>query len=124
MEIWKAIDKNYFVSNYGNIKSLPRNGTIKTEKILKPKTSKKGYREVSLSENNIRKYKLVHRLVAELFIPNPENKPCIDHIDSDKSNNKVENLRWVTYQENNKFRYDAGRANQWTLYGQRNKPTI
>lgn len=122
MEKWKEISEYYLVSNLGKIKSLPRNGTIKVERILKAKTARTGYKEVSLAYRDTRKSKLVHRLVAEAFIPNPENKPCIDHLDFDKSNNCVENLKWVSYEENNKSRYDAGRANQYTLYGQKNKP--
>jgi len=121
MEVWKEIDNNYFVSNKGNIKSNKcRNGKsfgIQYEKLLKPNLKKTGYYEVKVN-----KWELVHRLVAKHFLSNPENKPCVDHIDFDKSNNDVSNLRWVTYEENNKFRYDAGRANQYTLYGQKNKP--
>lgn len=47
------------------------------------------------------KNKRIHRIIAETFIPNPENKPCVDHIDGDKLNNRVDNLRWVTHLENN-----------------------
>ena len=79
------INKIYEVSNYGRCKI---NGKIYTFKSTK-------YPYYKLNG------KLFHRIVASLFIPNPENKPCIDHIDGDKHNNKVENLRWVTYKENN-----------------------
>lgn len=57
-----------------------------------------GYMVVNLGGGDIR---LIHRLVAEAFIPNEENKPCVDHINTLKNDNRIENLRWVTYQENN-----------------------
>lgn len=60
----------------------------------------KGYLEYVLCCEGERKYILVHRLVAEAFIPNPDNKPCIDHINAIKTDNRVQNLRWVTHQEN------------------------
>lgn len=102
IEIWKDIDDYngiYQVSNLGRIKSLCNNKTRK-EKILKLKKSKDGYLYAILNKNNKRKNFSVHRLVAQAFIPNPENKPCIDHINTDRSNNRVENLRWVTPKEN------------------------
>ena len=108
MEIWKQIDNNYYISNLGNVKSVKREGT--KGGLLKPSIKKTGYLSVKLNKD-----KLIHRLVAEHFIPNPHNKPCVDHIDFNKSNNNVTNLRWVTYEENNKYRYDAGRANQYTI---------
>ena len=104
-EIWKDIKnyEGYQVSNFGRIRSLdrmvncPLNGKrLIKGKILKPGRGSNGYLSVNLcgSTNN------VHKLVAEAFIPNPENKPCIDHINTDKMDNRVENLRWVTHKEN------------------------
>lgn len=101
-EIWKDIEGYeglYQVSNLGRVKSFPRNGTIKEERILKP-NKVGGYLQVALQNHKNRKYKKVHRLVAETFIPNLENKREVNHIDGDKTNNCVENLEWVTTSEN------------------------
>ena len=101
-EIWKPIkdfEGYYEVSNIGRVRSLNYKRTGK-EKILTNIEDYKGYLEVVLTKNGKRKQFKVHRLVAEAFIPNPENKPCIDHINTIKSDNRVENLRWVTYKEN------------------------
>ena len=101
-EIWKPIkdfEGYYEVSNIGRVRSLNYKRTGKG-KILKNIEDYKGYLEVGLTKNGKRKQFKIHRLVAEAFIPNPENKPCIDHINTVKSDNRVENLRWVTYKEN------------------------
>ena len=92
METWKVINDfpNYEISNFGNI----RNKT----KLLKIVPNKQGYNIVVLC-NGIRKTINVHRLVAAAFVPNPENKPCVDHIDGDRANNHADNLRWVTAKE-------------------------
>ena len=62
-----------------------------------------GYQRVVLSKKNKSYNFLIHRLVAEAFIPNPENKPCVNHKDLNRANNLVENLEWVTYKENNNY---------------------
>ena len=111
-EIWKDIKgfENYYqVSNLGRVKSKFRiieridgKNIRKEEKILNPYTSKKGYLMVDLSVygKRVRKTIAVHRLVAIAFISNIENKPQINHIDGDKTNNRIDNLEWCTNKEN------------------------
>ena len=97
-EIWKPVlgyEGLYEVSNWGRVKSLNYNHSGK-EKILKPVTYKSGYLYVVLSKNNKRKHFLIHRLVAEAFIPNTDNLPQVNHKDENPLNNVVSNLEWCT----------------------------
>ena len=97
-EIWKAIkgyEGLYEISNLGRVRSLYKKG-----KILSTETDKKGYLKLKLSKNRNRQFYLISRLVAEAFIPNPDNKPEVDHINTNPSDNRAENLRWVTHKEN------------------------
>ena len=71
---------------------------------LKHLKDKKGYMSIALYNNGKRKFFRVHRLLALHFIPNPENKPCIDHLDAVRDNNSLSNLEWVSYLENNRRR--------------------
>ncbi len=105
MEQWKSINYEYEVSNLGNVRRIKNEKTI----IVKPEILKKGYLRVSIWENGTRNRKLVHRLVAEAFIPNLENKPQIDHINNITSDNRVENLRWATNKENVQHSVEQGR---------------
>ena len=97
----KNYENCYQVSNLGNIRSLPRNGTIKHIRILKPYIDNHGYYIVTLSCKNIKKTYKIHRIVAETFINNPNNKTQINHIDGNKLNNNINNLEWCTILENN-----------------------
>lgn len=94
MEEWRKIKEfdNYSVSNFGEIRN------DKTGRILKLHISTSGYYQVMMGRKTIPQY--VHRLVAKAFIPNNSNKPQVDHIDGNKLNNSVENLRWVSVSEN------------------------
>lgn len=98
-EIWKDIKDypNYQVSNLGKVKNT------KTNKILKPFSPIGEYLKVSLSKNGKAKHYFIHRLVAETFIPNPNNYPCVNHKDENPSNNCVSNLEWCSYQYNNNY---------------------
>ena len=111
-KIWRDIagyEGLYQVSNMGRVKSLERiitrkNGRKQTirERILKPKTKRTGYLQVGLFNGRGKEKKfLVHRLVCGAFHENPENKPCVNHIDENKANNEANNLEWCTYKENN-----------------------
>ena len=111
-EIWKDVNEYegyYKVSNFGEIKSCLRtvkhglgnaNRTIKS-RIIKPYNDNHGYHIVSLSKDGKVKKHKVHRLVAEAFISNPENKPTVNHLNEIRNDNRASNLEWATYKENN-----------------------
>lgn len=109
IEEWKSI-KNYEglyeVSSLGNVKSLPRNTT--KGRILKQSKQAQGYRFVYLSKNGISKKHTIHRLVAQAFIPNPNNYPVINHKDGNVENNCVDNLEFCTQSHNIKEAYRLG----------------
>jgi len=112
-EIWKDCkhyEGLYQVSNYGRVKSLERDVPTKkggtyhvNEKFLAHKVHNRGYLFVELWKHNKPHKEYVHRLVAMAFIPNPNNYPTVNHKDEDKQNNYVDNLEWMTYQDNNNY---------------------
>lgn len=85
--------EDYLISDRGQVYSLKR------KKYLKLRKNSNGYYCIDLCKNGKRKTVVVHRLVAQAFIENPDNKPTVDHISRDRLDNRVENLRWATYQE-------------------------
>ena len=95
---------DYAISTSGRLLSYKRGDWRE----LHPYVSNKGYKYVNLRRNGQTERYYVHRLVADTFIPNPENKRAVNHIDGDKLNNDVSNLEWVTYQENSKHAYAHG----------------
>lgn len=97
---WKLIegfDGIYSVSNYGEVRNN------KTGRLMKPRKNEKGYLHIGLTTNGKQKNMRVHRLVAQAFIPNSENKLQVNHIDFNRENNCVSNLEWVTNQENTQY---------------------
>lgn len=109
-EIWKDIkgfEGLYQISNLGRVRSLDRlvrsgHGSFKLSKgkIRKPSIDRYGYYRIDLWKAQKASYITIHRLVAEAFIPNPENKKAVNHINCIKTDNRVENLEWCTNQEN------------------------
>ena len=104
-EIWRTvvykgeIYDNFKVSNLGKIMNLNYYNTGKA-KLIEPSDDGHGYLKVYLSKNKETKTCLVHRLVAEVFLPNPDNLPEVNHIDEDKTNNRVDNLEWKSHRDN------------------------
>lgn len=101
-ERWKDIpgyEGLYQASNLGRIRSLP-NSSRNSVRVLVSYKKKSGYHNVTLCKNKKVKYYRTHRLVALTFLPNPENKEYVNHINGDKSDNRLENLEWVTASEN------------------------
>ena len=108
-EIWKPIvgyEDLYEISSFGNVRSLDKYVNCKnnSKRLIKGKVISQfinhGYKIVDLTKNGQRKHCRVHRLVAQAFIPNYDNKEDVNHIDGNKTNNRIENLEWCTRQEN------------------------
>lgn len=102
MEIFKPVkgyEGYYEVSNLGRVRSNSYKGT----KILKPAITKNGYLNVVFCINQKKEHKLIHRLVAETFIPNTNNYSTVNHRDENKLNNCVENLEWLSIEDNNRY---------------------
>ena len=104
-EIWKEIPDypDYKISNIGNVMSK-KYGDYR---LLSPTQNKYGYLRVGLHQNNKTKQFSVHRLVAIAFIPNPENLSTVDHVDRNKTNNDLSNLRWASYKTQNDNRSNS-----------------
>lgn len=118
-EVWKDLNGefgyHYQVSSFGRVRSKNRkikssNGVIISlrSKILAQEHHKTNYYRVRLCVDKVKYSKSVHRLVAEVFIPNPENKPEVNHIDGNRLNNHLSNLEWTTKDENMKHAVDTG----------------
>lgn len=117
IEVWKEIpdtDGRYQVSDLGRIKSMPfmkkgnKSSYMTSEKIIKTGYDKDGYVLFVYSIESVRFTKKVHRLVAEAFVPNPDNLPIVDHDNDIKDDNRAVNLKWATHRRNTVKHYEKG----------------
>ena len=127
MEEWRQVkgyEGYYEVSNLGRVKrtgnKVKRGNHILTVpiRIMKPLDNGKGYLRVKLTMKNKSRRVMLHRIIADAFIPNPESKPNINHINHDRKDNRIENLEWCTQSENVIHAVKAGR---WTQGGHNKK---
>ena len=126
-EIYKPIkgyEGYYEISNLGNVKSLQRtiereggSTMVLTERVLKPNLTTAGYYHIGLRKGGKRKAYTIHRLIATTFIDNPEGLPQVNHIDEDKTNNRIDNLEWCTAKYNMNYSL-AKTVYQYTLSGE------
>lgn len=125
-EIWKPIKEYegfYEVSNLGRVRSLDRNVKSKASlsgyskvkgRILRQGIASNNYCMVALYNDKVQNCRTVHSLIAGAFIPNPNSLPCVNHINGIKTDNRIENLEWVTYSENNYHEVrELGRVAPW-----------
>ena len=123
-EVWRNMagyEGLYMISNKGRVKSIrgkrvDKNGVVYRlqEKILSQPLNAYGYPVVGLvDKNGVHRARPVHRLLALTFLPNPENKRCIDHINGVRNDNRLENLRWATHKENSDNKYRLGNQVEW-----------
>lgn len=99
-EIWKNIDGYeglYKISNLGRVSTTKRKGT--NQEVISQHDDMHGYLQVQLFKDGVGKRFKIHRLIAKAFIPNHENKPTVDHINRNRRDNRIENLRWATHKE-------------------------
>lgn len=137
-EEWREVvgyEDLYLVSNYGRVVFKTRfhnngnGGYIRPPKLVRPMRSKNGYLQARLWRDNKEQKKYIHRLVGEAFLPNPNNYPQIDHIDADRTNNNVTNLRWCTPTQNHlnpitRKRNSISKIGHPTLIATYSKPVV
>lgn len=110
---WKSVDRYnglYLISDTGKVFSVQTNRIMKTHHI------KNGYEKVEMTINGKARKEFIHRLVAEAFIPNPDNLPCVNHKDEDPRHNDVSNLEWCTYEYNTNYGTNIERRVEHTAY--------
>ena len=115
VEKWVNIENHpsYFISNFGRVFSKKSNKVMKNRVV-----SKNGYQQITLDNSQI----LVHRLVAQAFIPNPNNLPCVNHKDENPGNNDFRNLEWCTYKYNSNYGTNPSRHSKKMLDRYNNDP--
>lgn len=134
MEEWREIpgyEGAYEVSNLGRVRSVDRripskNGSFahRHGREITVYSLRKGYFGVRLSNGHTAKNCSVHRLVANAFLPNPDNLPCVNHKDNDPSNNRVDNLEWCTYKYNNIYGNRIAKMSASRMENEEGKPVL